>query len=288
MDTHEHVLRGRLLWGGLWRRSLGPSIAKQLGMPDVIHVAGLATPPTGTVPLVISVDDLRPFRDDARTQHRSTQLKRAVDRGARIVVSSRTAAHEVQEVLGLERTQFAVIRPPVGSISPTNDGRRLVLSVTGQTERFFFLAPQLVAFAHSVHSDLVVVGSSALGGRLRAANVDVTFLHRRNANQALAQARVFVSMSDGARFPSLAIAALGAGVPTVARATEINRELLGGAAALIYDDDEILPTLQEIWSNDGRRSIARAAGLARAHDFAPAEVASAYAALYAEVAKENR
>jgi glycosyltransferase involved in cell wall biosynthesis len=163
-----------------------------------------------------------------------------------------------------------------------------VLSVTGQTERFFFLAPQLVAFAHSVHSDLVVVGSSALGGRLRAANVDVTFLHRRNAIQALAQARVFVSMSDGARFPSLAIAALGAGVPTVARATEINRELLGGAAALIYDDDEILPTLQEIWSNDGRRSIARAAGLARAHDFAPTEVASAYAALYAEVAKENR
>lgn len=281
----EIALRGRHLWGPLWRRSLGPTIVKQLGAPDVVHVAGLATPPTGSTPLIISVDDMRPFRDDARTQHRVQQLRRAVGHGARIVASSRTAAHEVQDVLGLERTQIAVVRPPVGSIERTVEGRRLVISVTGQAERFFFLAPQLLAFAASVHTDLVVVGSSGLASRLRSANTPVTFLHRRNATQALAQARVVISMSDGARFPSLAIAALGAGIPTMARATEINRELLSGAAALIFEDEEILPTLHDLWENESRRAIAIAAGLARANDFAPAEVASIYAALYADVAR---
>ena len=281
----EIALRGRHLWGPLWRRSLGPAIDKQLGMPDVVHVAGLATPPTGATPLIISVDDLRPFRDDARTQHRVEQLRRAVARGARIVASSRTAAHEVQEVLGLERTQLAVVRPPVGSISRTVEGRRLVVSVTGQSERFLYVAPQLLSFAQSVHADVVVVGSSALATRLRSSNLPVTFLHRRNATLALAQARVVISMSDGARFPSLAIAALGAGIPTMARATEINRELLGGAAALIFEDDEILPTLRELWGDEARRAIATAAGLARANDFVPAEVASVYASLYADVAR---
>ncbi len=50
-------------------------------------------------------------------------------------------------------------------------------------------------------------------------------------------------LSDGARFPSFAIAALSAGVPTLARATEINRELLEGAAALFANDREVGDTL---------------------------------------------
>lgn len=284
----ERSLRGRRLFGPLWRRSLGPSIDRQLGGVDVVHVAGTVTPPTKSVPLIISVDDLRPFRDDARTQQRLVQLQRAVARGARIVASSRTAAHEVQDVLGLERTQFAVVRPPVGSLPRTVGGKRLVVNVTGQVDRFMFLAPQFVDFARREGADLVVVGSSAMAAKLRAQNIAATFLHRSHATVAIAQARVVINMTDGARFPAFAIASLGAGVPTVARATEINRELLAGAASLIHDDEEILPTLEAMWGDEPRRTIATAAGIDRAHDFSPWVVASVYAAFYHEVAGQHR
>ena len=97
----ERPLRGRRLFGPLWVRGRGPSIDRQLRDVDVIHLAGVALPPVRTLPLILSVDDLRPLREDARSRHRAADLRRCVDRGARIVVSSRSAAHEVQEVLQL-------------------------------------------------------------------------------------------------------------------------------------------------------------------------------------------
>ena len=56
---------------------------------------------------------------------------------------------------------------------------------------------------------------------------------RSAAPTVLANARVVVHLSDGARFPLFAIAALAAGVPTCATATAVNRELLEGAALLV-------------------------------------------------------
>ena len=281
-------LRGRWLWAPLWHRGMGPSVQRQLAGADVVHVAGLVTPPTGDVPLIISVDDLRPFREDARSRFRGHQLQRCAARGARIVTSSRTAAHEVQEVLGLDRAQVSVVRPPVAALTPTNDGGSLVVYVVGQIERFFSLAPLFGDFANDVGADLLVIGSSALAARLRISGLRATFVHRSNASEAIAQARVVALMSDGARFPAFAIAALGAGVPTVARGSEINRELLGGAAAIVDEDEEFLPQLTALWYDDSRRAIARAAGRARAQDFSPRTVASVYATLYADVAKGFR
>jgi glycosyltransferase involved in cell wall biosynthesis len=94
-----------------------------------------------------------------------------------------------------------------------------------------------------------------------------------------------VHFSDGARFPSFAVAALAAGVPTMARSTKINRELLEGAAALFDSDDEVVATLQEVWQSDARRSIMIAAGRSRSSDFAPATAARAYEALYRDVVR---
>jgi glycosyltransferase involved in cell wall biosynthesis len=92
-------------------------------------------------------------------------------------------------------------------------------------------------------------------------------------------------MSDGARFPSFAIASLSAGVPTLARSTSINRELLSGAAALVANDDEALDVLRDVWFNDAKRAIMIAAGHARAVDFAPDTAAKAYARLYRNVVR---
>ena len=75
------------------------------------------------------------------------------------------------------------------------------------------------------------------------------------------------------------------GVPTLARAIEINRELLEGAAALVRDDRDVRDTLEEMWTNESRRSIMVAAGRSRAVDFAPDTAARAYLSLYREVVR---
>jgi hypothetical protein len=51
-DDETHLTL-RALWSPLWRRSLGRSIDGLLPPVDVMHVAGLATPPTQSIPLII-------------------------------------------------------------------------------------------------------------------------------------------------------------------------------------------------------------------------------------------
>lgn len=283
----EQRLSMRALWAPWWRRSRGRTIDTMLAPVDVVHVAGRATPPTRHAPLLISVDDLRPLRRE-RAHQRVVQLQRAVQRGAVLVVSSRAARGEVMATLGLERPEIVVARPPVSQVGITREGTALVVSVSGNTERFEALAPDLQAFADRVQAPWYVIASAAVLARVRTLGVTANLVERRDAAQTLPRARVVAHISDGARFPSFAIAALGAGVPTLARAIDINRELLGGAAALIHRDDEAMDTLEDLWDNEARRAILIAAGLARAADFSPWNVASAYANLYAEMARRGR
>jgi len=284
-STNETRIAFRRLWAPLWRRSLGPSIEKRLPGVDVVHVAGLVTPPTLTVPLIISVDDLRLLRGETSAQQRIKQLRRAVARGAVLVASSRAASHEVQGVLSLHRNQIVVVPPAVPYVAPNLDGTDLVVNVTGLNKPFLELAPELLAFTNRVGAQLVAVTSAAVGQRIRSSGLPIRVVARRDARAALAAARVVLHMSDGARFPSFAIAALSAGVPTLARATAINRELLSGAATLVSNDQEFLETLDEVWSNEARRSIMIAAGHARAVDYEPATAARAYVNLYREVVR---
>jgi glycosyltransferase involved in cell wall biosynthesis len=251
----------------------------------VIHVAGRATPPTKVTPLIISVDDLRPLRGESHEHQRITQLRRAVDHGALLVASTRSARHEVQSVLGVERAQVVVVPPAVPNVEPTVEGSALVVNLTGVVEPFLKLSADLVAFTQRHGSRVEAVASSAVAQRIRARGIDVNVRTRDEARAALADARVVLHISDGARFPSFAIAALAAGVPTIARATAINRELLGGAAALTERDGDVLPLLEELWDSPTKRAITIAAGQSRAQDFAPATAARAYVALYREVVR---
>jgi hypothetical protein len=283
--ANEEKLAMRFLWTPLWRRSLGRSLDSMISPVDVVHVAGLVTPPTKSVPLIISVDDLRPLRGESREHQRIRQLRRAVSRGAVLVASSRAASHEVQRVLQLQRSEVVVVPPAVPLVAPTTNGRDLVVNVTGLDQRFLALAPELLRFTQSHGVELIAVTSTAVGQRIRASGLDVTLLARKEARAALARARVVLHMSDGARFPSLAIAALGAGVPTIALATDINRELLGGAATLIVDDEEVMSMLPDVWSSESLRAIMLAAGRSRSADFAPATAARAYVTLYRDVVR---
>jgi glycosyltransferase involved in cell wall biosynthesis len=281
-ETH---LTLRALWSPLWRRSRGRTINGLLPAVDVIHVAGLATPPTQNIPLIVSVDDLRPLRGETRTHLRITQLRRAVERGATLVASSRSASHEVISVLGVARSRVLVVPPAVPRVDATRDGTDLVVNITGVDELFIELAPQLIALATEHGSRVVALASTAAAQKIRSSGLAITIRPRQDAREALANARVVMHLSDGARFPSFAIAALSAGVPTLARATEINRELLEGAAALFANDHEVRDALEEVWSSGSRRSIMVAAGRSRAVDFAPDTAARAYLSLYREVVR---
>ena len=284
-SSNETHLALRRWWSPLWRRSLGRSIDDLLPPVDVIHVAGLATPPTKRIPLIISVDDLRPLRGEARTHLRMAQLRRAVERGAILVASSRTASHEVIDVLGVQRNRVVVVPPAVPKVDSTTRGTDLVVNITGVDDLFIALAPELIAFANEQGSSVVALASTAAGQRIHSNGLAVTVRPRRDARDALAHARVVMHLSDGARFPSYAIAALAAGVPTIARDTDINRELLNGAAALVSDDNQVMATLSDLWGNDARRAIMVAAGRSRAVDFAPDTAARAYFSLYREVVR---
>ncbi len=275
----------RPLWAPLWRRGLGLSIDRLLGPLDVVHVAGRATPPTKSTPLIISVDDLRPLRGESRELQRVAQLRRAVLHGATLVASSRSASHEVLEVLEVDRPRVVVVPPAVPLVTPTVDGAALVVNLTGVVEPFLKMAPDLVSFAVRRGARVEAVTSAKVAQRIHARGFDVRLRPRSEARDALADARVVLHISDGARFPSFAIAALAAGVPTIARATAINRELLDGAAALTHNDEEVMPLLEEVWDSPTRRAIMVAAGRSRAQDFAPATAARAYVALYREVVR---
>lgn len=282
----EVKLAQRALWAPWWRRSRGRSLDTMLAPLDVIHIAGRATPPTKTTPLLISVDDLRPLRADKQHQ-RVVQLQRAVRRGAILVVSSRAASHEVRAAMGLARPELAVVRPPLGYVPPTVGGSALVVSITDSSGGLEQQTRDLQSFATRHHCELVVVASAAVVARLHAAHVNASFVQRGRTPEALARARCVVHISDGARFPSFAVAALAAGVPTLASTSAINRELLSGAAALVATGEETLGVLEDLWVNESRRAILTAAGTARASDFSPWTVASAYAALYSDVAKRH-
>ena len=282
---NEVRVRQRALWAPMWRRGLGRSLEGLLPPVDVVHVAGLATPPTAETPLVISVDDLRALRDETRIHQRVLQLRRAAKHGATLVASSRTASHEVQEVLGVQRSQVVVVPPAVPTVAATIDGRDLVINVTGLVDLFLSLAPDLVRFAQSHGARVVVLASESSRQRIKQSGLELTSSARSDAREALAQARVVMHISDGARFPSFAIAALAAGVPTMARSTSINRELLEGAALLVHSDEEALGALDDLWDNESRRAILVGAGRARAIDFAPSTAARAYATLYRDVVR---
>ncbi|MDE3107668.1 MAG: glycosyltransferase [Acidobacteriota bacterium] len=287
-DPESARLMLRPLWAPWWRYGLGPAVDRLLAPVDVVHVAGLATPPTKAVPLVVSVDDLRPLRGETKRYVRISQLRRAVGSGAVLVASTRRASREVQEVLGVDSSRVAVVPPAVPTIAEVVDGGDVVVNVTGLVEPLIRLLPDLDRFARARAARVVVIASASLIQRVKSLGLNVTTRTRREAREALRDARVVLHLSDGARFPSFAIAALSAGVPTLARATSINRELLSGAAVLVDDDGEVLAALEDLWGNEPRRALLTAAGRDRAGDFAPAVAANAYVALYRDVARDFR
>jgi hypothetical protein len=267
-----------------WQMGRGPSLARWLPDVDVVHVAGPAVPTTGTIPLLVSVDDLRPLRDDESGERRVRALQRAVRRGARIVTTSHAARHEVIENLGLDLESVIIAHPAVPHLAVAPHGTRLVVSITGTVDEFLRAAPGLETMARGLGIPIDVLASPSASSRLSERS-GVRVLPRRDGAAALANAAAVLHLSDGARFPSFAIAAMAAGIPTAATATAANDELLGDAIPLVAIDDAdgLVQAATKLVSDEAHRRLVSAAGHDRARDFTPLVAAARYATLYGDL-----
>jgi glycosyltransferase involved in cell wall biosynthesis len=278
---------GRRRWRQLrWRQGRGKAFDRVFPNVNLVHVAGEALPPTKSIPLVISIDDLRPLRPKGKDASRIKELQRALNNGATLVVSTRTGSHEVQRTFKSRRNQV-VSAPPVVPIQKlVTNGDSLVVNVAGGQERLLARLPEITAFASSVGAEVMILGSKAVNKEIRGRVGNVRLLPRTMASETLQRARVVIDISDGARFPSFCVAALSAGVPTMARASDINHEVLGGSAALVEPDESFTETLRELWHNESKRKLLVAAGRERAKDFEPQAVAHRYHLIYRDVLRD--
>ena len=184
------------------------------------------------IPLIVSVDDLRPLRGETQTHLRIEPAASRRERGATLVASSRSASHEVISVLGVARNRVVVVPPAVPLVDGDARRHRPRRQHHRRRRPLHRTRAAVDRVRHSPRFARRRPREHAAGSEDPFERLAVTMRPRQDARDALANARVVMHLSDGARFPSFAIAALSAGVPTLARATEINRELLEGAAAL--------------------------------------------------------
>ena len=265
----------------MWRRGRGLAIDRLLPPVDIIHVAGSHVPPTVRTPLLISVDDLRPLlsREDAR---RVGQLRHAVARGALIVATSYAARRQVVTALGLEARDVAVAPPVVPSIPHSFDRRHVIVSVTGMVDFFIQLAPSIVDLSQQLGLRVVALASREAGAKIQALTSGVKVESRHRARYVLAEAHSVIHLSDGARFPSLPIAAMGCGLPTAATSSDVNRELLEGCVDLLPMDEvtEAQAIIRRLLLDEAHRTLVSSAGPVRAADFTPNVVAQHYESLY--------
>ena len=285
-STDELRIRRRRWRQRRWRVGRGKAFDKLFPSVNLLHVAGDTLPPTRYIPLVISLDDLRPLRSRAKMHPRIRDLQRALNHGATLVVSTRTGAHEVSAILRSRRNQIVTAPPLVPTQPLVTSGKCLVVNVAGGQDRLLARLPDISAFAKTVNAEILIIGSKDVNKEIRDKVGKIRLVTRSKATEALQRARVVIDISDGARFPSFCVAALSAGVPTMARFSDINFEVLGGSAALVEPEQDFMETLREIWHNDSRRKLMRAAGIERARDFEPNTVAQQYHTIYRDILRD--
>jgi|GEM_PF-189515 len=265
---------------GVTRLALGRRelvAAWQLGMPTGVG-GGLIHAPSLVAPLVrhdrvhdqdqtvVTVWDLDAWeRPDelARGQVAAQRalLKRAVRHADAVVVPTHAAARRLAEIAKLgDRLRVISGAPPEGFRVPSDEvGRRRAL---GLPEGFVLLSGSAQASSGLAHGfaavtrsgfDLPVVvidapegAEPALAELAAAAGVAESRVHVRPALDAHDRAAVFggavayVAPASGSAFPWRLIESLRLGVPVVAAASDVHREVLAEGGLLVDADEEAL------------------------------------------------
>lgn len=253
----------------LWSRFDRPSADRWLPDVDVVHGTNYVAPPTRH-PTVVSVYDCwflrHPDRATPVVRRAGQNLRRAVDRGAWLHVTSDATAATARELLRTDRVVTVYLGAPSAPPTAANippavadaAGRRLVVAI-GTEERRKDLPLLVEAFTHLARDrdDVVLVLAGAPGDdserveRAIAANPARERIRRLGPVDESAKAwllrhatvLVYPSLDEGFGFPILE--ANAAGTPVVATAVGSVPEIAGDAAVLVDDPSRSPGTLAE-------------------------------------------
>lgn len=242
----------------LWARFDRPRADRWLPDADVVHGTNFVAPPTRR-PATVTVHDCwcerKPRECDPTIAAATATVRRAVDRGVWLHVTTEWGAGEVRELYGAERVvvvPFGV--PPVADAGPPAvDGPYVVALGTGPRKGIDVLTE---AMRDVPGVELVVVGAGNW--------VDEP---TRAALLRGASALAYPSRYEGFGFPVLE--AMSVGVPVVASAVGGVPEVAGDAALLVPagNVDALAAALRTAVSDEAERARLIAAGRARAATF---------------------
>lgn len=243
----------------VWSRADHPAADRWLREADLVHGTNYVAPPSRR-PTIVTVYDCwflrHPEAATPLVRRAGRNLRRAVDRGAWLHVTSDATAAEARELLGTERVATVYLGPPATPVAVVTTpsavadlaGRQLVVAV-GTEERRKGLPDLVAAFALLArdHDDVVLVLAGAGGDDSRRLDEVISSspvaarIRRLGPVDELTKAwllrhanvLVYPSLDEGFGFPVLE--ANAAGTPVVATAVGSIPEIAGDAAVLVDD-----------------------------------------------------
>jgi glycosyltransferase involved in cell wall biosynthesis len=292
----SRALPARLLQD-LWARAEHPSVTSLIGRVDVFHGTNFVLPPPGRARGVVTVHDLTflhaPDTVSATSRRLRELVPRALQRAAVVCTPSRAVADELTEAYGLSADRIQVTplgvderwastpAPDAGWLAARGLPPRYVLFV-GTVEPRKMLptlldAKRQLAGTAAGTVPLVVLGPEGWGPRLDLSGLDdgqVVLTGYREDDEvhaivAGAAVLAFPSAAEGFGLPPLE--AFAAGVPVVASALPVTREVLG--------DDAVRATLVPV-GDAAALAAALADRLDRADPPGAAEARRAWAARF--------
>jgi glycosyltransferase involved in cell wall biosynthesis len=263
----------------LWLRTDVPHVERWTGPVDVVHATFIGPPAHS--PVVVTIHDIGfirfPELCTADTLQYGRLVRRAVDRGAVVHVTSEFVGREVRDHFGIDEKRLAHI--PLG-VRPSSGGDpkrgravagapRYVLAL-GTVEPRKNLPVLVRAFDKVAAGDpalrLVVAGADGWG----AAEFEAAWAAAQHADRVvrlgyvsdaerrdlLSGARVLAYPSRYEGFGLAPLEAMGAGVPVVASRAGALPEVLGDAAVLVDPDDVdgLAAALEQVSSDEELRA----------------------------------
>ena len=300
-----HLRLGRRVLYEAWHRFRRPALPRSVGAVDVVHATGGVIPPTGGVPLVVTVNDLAFLhRPEHFTTHgvrfmtRSFELAKA--EAAAVIVPSEVTAEDCC-AHGLDAERIHVV--PLGVIAQavTEADRSRVRATYNLPESFVLWLgaaeprknlDRLVA-AMDTNPDvaLVLAGSPGWGvdvERLVSASPNVRHIGAvPDADLAplydAATVFVFPSLLEGFGMPVLE--AMAQGTPVITSAGTATAEVAGEAARLInpMSEEEIGTAIRELLVDPIQQMAMIERGRRQASALSWAKTAAATTAVYESV-----